>query len=499
MIAAATPPRSVKLSGGLEFFPVAHVDTFQSNMSTFSNIYRDSDIALRNSIDNARFMRNDCGIMQALESRLRAVALLEWTVEPEDEKSPEQKQLCEEMRKILGRINRFTEFRRSLLEAEWYGKFGAQLIYRNDFIGGYSRFCVSSPDEDPDTPCWSPVNGDKIVFRHDDASRLDASRGQYPHQVGIRIGMNANPNKLIAGKYRPEKVATSYSGSEPTDRGWAYFLDRTDRQRLVIHKHTIEDGSYEDPLSAGSIHGVGIRSRIYWDWVQLTEMKAFLVSYIERTHGGMQIYRYPLGNAEAEKAVDQSIRNRVPGNNAIKVPVPMGEDASQYGFDTLDFGMGGIQVMMDLIQNYYDHRIKMYILGQTLSTDTGATGMGSGVAELHLESFLQIVKYSAVNLDDTMSSQLLRWLQLANFPASKGIRLRYKTVTEDSDQDKKLQALQNVWQMGARVKESDVFDVVGLSAPNPGDRILQSPQGANANPHGPDSPSARLKSACRTQ
>ena len=319
----------------------------------------------------------------------------------------------------------------------------------------------------------------KINWDNGPRPRYDAKKGQYPFQAGIRVGVGWQQDKKVLGKYQVEQVSSSYRGAEPVERGMAYFLDKEDRKNLIIHKHMIEDGSYEDMLSAGSIHGVGVRSRIYWDWVQLQETKAMLLAYMERTHGGMEIYKYPLGNDAAKREIDDMIANRAPGRAALKVPIPNGEDAQQFGVEIVEAGMSGISFMMELMKDYYGHRIKRYILGQTLSTEAGATGMGSGVADLHLETFLQILKYDAANFDDTMTHQLLRWLQVANFPASKGIRLRYKTVTEDTDQDKKLQALQSAWQMGARIKEADVFDVCGLSAPGPTDRILlSSPQPA---------------------
>lgn len=488
MIAPASTERNeIDLKNGVQFFPVQHIGTFQGLASTMANTYRDYDIALRDSLDNARFMRNDCGVMMALESRLRAVALFPWHIEPENEHSPEQKQLCEEMTKIMDRIPRFVEFRKCLLEAIWFGKYGVQVKYGHDWIGGYRRLTIKSNDGD-DCPAWLPVNGDKIVFRHDDASRYENKSGAYPFQVGIRVGVNYKPGEKIMGKYVAEPISQSYRGSEPIDRGMAYFLDRNDRQLLVIHKHMIEDGSYEDILSAGSIHGIGIRSRIYWDWVQCRETLGFLIAYLERTHGGIEIYRYPMGNMEAKREVERLITNREPGRGALMVPIPMGEDASQYGVEVTESGMGGIQQMLDLIENYYSTRITKYILGQELSSSAKATGLGSGVADLHLESLLQVLNYDATNLEETMTTQSLRRLQVSNFPASKGINLKFKIDTEDKNQAERLNAINQAFQMGARIKESDVFDVVGLSAPGPNDRVLQAPGGGDGQPSGDPGP-----------
>lgn len=466
---------SVSTGNGIEFFPVNHANTFQGRASTMASTYREYDVALRNSIENARLMRNDSSIMECLEARQRAVALLKWHIEPEDDRSLEQKQLAEEMTKVMMRTPRFMEMRRVLQEAVWYGKSAVQVMYNTDWIGGYRRFCILSPDRD--TPAWLPIHGDKLVFRHDDLTEFDRSKGRYPFQVGIRVGGSFQPGQKVRGKYEVEPVASQFRGTEAVDRGMAYFVDQEDRQKLIIHKHSIEDGAYEDILSAGSIHGVGVRSRIYWDWIQKQEIQSMLLAYIERYHGGIEIYRFPLGNDEAEKSVDAAIRNRQPGRAALKVPIPMGEDAMQYGVEVFESSMAGVQQMQDLLTNFYGHRIKRYILGQILSSESEATGLGSGVADLHLESLLQIIEYDATGLEETITEEPLRRLQHSNFPSSRGIRLRFKIDTREADSDSKLDAVRQAWEMGARIKESDVLDQCGLSAPTASDRVLPAPGG----------------------
>ena len=423
--------------------------------------------------------------MECLEARQRAVALLKWHVQPENDRSQEQKDLATEMTRIMERTQRFIELRRNLLEAIWFGKAGVQMHFRRTTVNGYRRTAICKQDDNPDALAWSPVHGDKIVFRNDDPNHLDLKSGQYPFQMGIRIGASW-AGRMLPGNYIPEPIRTVMRG-EVVDRGLAYFLRPEDRKRFIVHKHMIEDGAYEDLLSAGSIHGVGIRSRIYWDWLQKQQIQGMLIAYIERTHGGIEIYRYPVGNAEAETAVRNSINQRVPGRAALLVPVPMGEDAFQYGVEIIEPGMQGISAMQDLLGNFFGHRIKRYILGQTLSTEADATGLGSGVADLHLESFLQIVEYDATNLEETITDEMLSRLQFNNFPASKGIRLQFKIDTQDADTQKKLEALHLAWEMNAQVPEREVFDAVGISPATENDRVLPGPgggQGMTQQPHG---------------
>ncbi len=143
-------------------------------------------------------------------------------------------------------------------------------------------------------------------------------------------------------------------------------------------------------------------------------------------------------------------------------------------------GMAGIEQLKDLLVTFFGHRIKRYILGQVLSSEAEATGLGSGVAELHLDTFLQIIRYDARNLEETITDELIEPLKLWNFPAAKGVRLRFKIDTESPNIEEKLSAFKSAWEMGARLKERDVMDMVGAESPGPEDRALQNPQAQQA-------------------
>ena len=444
-------------------FPLPHVLTFQSIIGSISKVYRANDEAIRNSIDNARFMRNDCGVMECVEARQRAVSLLGWHIEPEDKKSQRQKDLCTEITKIISRIPRFDMYRYVLSNAAWYGRYAIQNQYNWVNVGG-RYYCLPHPEHgDHEGLGWLPINGDKIVFRYDDGT-LDPERPA--GQVGIRVGA-FKAGDTIGGKWKVEA----------TDRGMAYFLSPEERRNIAIHKHAIEDGAYEAAVDAGMLHGVGIRSRIYWDWFQKQECLAFLMEYLQRSAGGIELWYYDEGNPKAKAETEQAATNRVSngGRNIILVPRPRGEDAMAYGVQLVEPGVQGVAELKDLLTNYFGHRIKRYILGQTLTSEADATGLGSGVAAAHIDTFMQIVKFDANGIDETLTRQLVRQIQLYNFPSSVGVWLRFKTETESPDVDKKLDACNTAFQMGARFKESDILDMVGMEAPGPDDRPLQSP------------------------
>lgn len=444
-------------------FAVPHMLTFQSIVGTVSKVFRQSDEALKHSEENARYMRNDCGVMECLEARQRGASLLNWHLKPEDEKSQDQKALCEELTKILQRMKRFTEYRRVLLEALWYGRYGIQHQYRWVKIGGRMRVIPAPHPEEHEGYGWLPINGDKLVFRYDDG---DGDAKKRPNQVGIRVGAKRTAGQKIGNRWEVEA----------TDRGLAYFLQPWERQLLAIHKHMIEDGSWDDAPSAGMIHGVGIRSRIYWDWFQKQESLGFLMEYLERSAGGIEVWEYPEGHPQALEKTKEAAKERISGGrNIVFFPKPMGEDADRYQIQIIEPGMAGIESLKDLLTNYFGHRIKRYILGQILTSEAEATGLGSGVADIHLDSFLQIVNYDAGNLDETITDQLIEPIKNWNFPKAKDIPVRFVTQTDEPDIKEKLAAVHEAWEMGTRIKERDVMDMIGVGIPTDDDVVLQNP------------------------
>lgn len=166
--------------------PVPHIFTMAGRFSLVSKAYLNADEALLHDSQNAERMRVDCGIMESLEARQRAVALLNRHIEPEDPKSFQQKELAEQLTSILQRTPRFLEMRRNLREATWYGRYGIALQYSSQIIGGHRRIAARR---------WEPRHGDKLVFRYDDGTFVTD-----PEVVGIRVGSASSfPPKLIGG------------------------------------------------------------------------------------------------------------------------------------------------------------------------------------------------------------------------------------------------------------------------------------------------------------
>lgn len=446
---------------------IRHVDTFMNRYTSLAAVYRDYDEAILDSRDNARFMRNDVGIRECLDSRQRSVALLDWHIEPElAGGQPSQREFCALLERVCRRISHFTEYRRTCQQAIWYGKYGIQHRWRAQVIDGRSIY-LPTPRHQDDWG-WRPISGDKLVFRQ---QRLDRPLppGSYEGQLGIRVGGNYRLGDVIHGRWKVEA----------TDFGLGYFLSAAERRLMLVHKHQIEDAAYEDGLRAGSIYGVGIRSVIYWEWVQKQETMAFLMEFLERMAGGIQVWKYPQGNQQAHDEAKSAAENYDSGQeHIVLVPVPAG-DSGQYGVELIEPGFNGVETLHSLLTDYFGRRIKRYILGQVLSSESDATGLGSGVAELHQNTLLQILRSDATGLEETLTSDLLESIIRINVQkgvwSDPGFRPRFVVETEDPDVDKKLQIWTSLMDRGMKFRLADLYELAGAAMPGPNEAVWEPP------------------------
>ena len=456
---------------------LSNTQTYLTTYSSLAGVFRSSDDAVTDSHFNSRAMRRDLGVRECIDSRQRSVSLLDWHIKPETDDAPaSHTEFCMLIERCVQRIRKFCMYRYNVQNAIWYGKCAIQHSWRSQIVDGKSVYLPTGWHQDD--LGWRPLHGDKLVFRQLRPFG-QMPPGSYEGQLGIRVGNGYQVGQSVGpgGRWKVQS----------TDYGMAYFLSPAERRLMLVHKHQIEDAAYEDGLNAGSQYGQGIRSVIYWEWVQKQETMAFLVTYLERMAGGIQIWKYPQGNQQAEAEARAAAENYNSGQQHILlVPVPAGEQNSQYAVEINEPGFGGIEIVQNLIHGYFEHRIKRYILGQVLSSESEATGLGSGVAELHQDTLLQILKYDANNAEETLTYDLVESIIKINVQkgvwADPGFQPRFVLQTENPDVDKILQAWSQLIDRGLRFRKSDLYDLVGAAIPGDDDDCLEPPQQGQEGP-----------------
>ena len=421
-----------------------------------ARVYWPSDQALRRARQHAVLMRADASIMECVELRQRAVALLDWRIECQRDQDPEYTQARDLLETICQRIPRFMQYRENLLHAIWFGRYAVANRYAWDWIDGKKLVVVNS---------WMPIHGDKLVWK------IDADASSVLDGIGLRVGGGTGLSAPL-NRWREEHRRFI----ESTDYGWAYFPPPGTKELLVVHRHYIEDGEYEEPRNAAKIFGVGIRDRIYWTWYQRQEALAWLMEFLERSAFGIELWYYPAGNPQGREEMKQAATERVgPGKNILLIPRPPGVEGAAFGVERIEPSMAGAQVLKEILTDFFGHQIKRYILGQTLTTEAHATGLGSNLASIHLDTFLQIVRYDAINLQETLTEQLVRRLVVWNWPHLDPTAFRLVIELEKDDTRERLEGLRVAFDMGLKIKAAELRDLLNLSPPSDEEEFLQNP------------------------
>ena len=458
----------------------------RGRFGTFSKTYANPDKALQESKINAEIMENSLLIRECIEARMRLSAQKDLDIVPMDVHKltkEEQDQFADTNKISINKVNREIgvdelankmriiksmeyrplQRRYALMNAIWYGRYGVENVFGSRYIQGVGTVKNVIVD-------WTPKHGDKYIFRFDDGSH-DVEEGQ----IGIRIGGGYHRKGVqrqftdVNGKQVNKIISTPY--------GLAYLLDNMERDATTLHRHIVEDGTFEDPRSMGSIYGVGIRSRVYWTWWQMQETIKIMMNYMERTGLGIEIWYYQADNPQSKRNVETMMKERgSSGYSGFLCPIQPGDDAELYKPEILNVGPGGVSEMNEIITTRFHDEIKRYIMGQKLTSEADATGLGGNLADIHMATLEDIVNFDTNNLEQT-ETETMRLQQHKTFPGSHGIWLTVKLSSKKSDQSEAMDAVEKANNLGFNVPRAKVGEILELVEAQAGEGLLDSPYG----------------------
>lgn len=435
---AAPEPRvsqNIAPHGGLWSVPQPFTFAGLVNMAT-RTFKSQFDEALRESPHNARIMRRDPVCMMALRQRQIPVCQLSHHLEPMDETDPVQMYAAANVTGIIKQIPKFHWMKLQLSEATWYGRYGTQTIYRPDFSMKYKRWVIRD---------HRPMNGDKMVFK-------------WSGDAGVLV------HPLFEGT------------TEISDRGLAHFFTPEERQTVIIHHFEPEDSDYYDFDLAGAVEGVGVRSRLYFFWYIKQQILKYLLDFMQRVGLGIDVFYFEAGNPASHAEMRMAAQNQ---QGSLRLLLPRFKDGTGPSYEHIQPNLSGAQMFIQLLTGYFDNIIKQYILGQSLTSETGATGMGSGVAEAHQSTQEMLIEYDATALQETLSDELVKTLYRLNHPGVPPARFVFDV--EKPNVSEYLEACQALYEMGVAIDADDLRSVAGLPKPEPGHEIASSLQQSQAS------------------
>lgn len=414
-------PKVGDMPAGNSQFVVPHFDTFQGIYNTAQrSYYWTFDDALKDSRVNARVMRRDPVLMQALRARQMPTCQLSWHLLPQDETDPEQQEAASIVTRIINNIPRFQELKMGLLEALWYGRYGIQLVYRWNY-DLYGRQVMHIVDH-------RRINGDKLCFK-------------YSGDAGI----------LVNGLYEGEKTFDNL--------GMVHWFTPIERESVIIHKHEPEDADFQEPELAGGINGYGLRGRLYWFWYQKQNILAMLMDYLQRCALGFTIYYFDAGNPNGLNEA-MTYASRQAGSQAIFWPKYRDHD-SGYDIKRVEPGNSGAQLLQELVTRYFDDVMRRFILGQDLSSESSGTGIGNGLSELHGRTLSSIIKYDARSMEETLTEDLVKVLYKYNCPNVPPAKFR--TEIDAPNAGNVMDYAEILYNMGVPLNSAELVHIAGLS------------------------------------
>lgn len=467
--------------GGPEFgMAVPHVVSLQAVIGTAWHTYWHGkyDEALRDSQENADAMRNDAMLMALLEENKRQVCSLNGHVEVDNKKDPWERAIRDGLQQMMKGIPNFYRLKWYLLENIWYGRYASQMSFRwktldvpalpTRGIGGVTLPSLSDRQKLRTLAVrWHlPYEGDKIGYDYDGCPYVLVT----PSAATIHEERGANIGPI------PPIMARSAEFGYTTSGGKALFLRTpTWRQRFAICTNNVLDGPFGDPEKADMVHGIGIRSVIYWYWWLRQEFLSNVTDWCERTGMGVRLWYYDESNPQSKAQVQQAALDQAGDKLNILIPRDPSKPQATSGVEFVDTTGHGADLLLRIVQ-YVDGIIERYIVGQSMSGggDNVSAGLGdSGRAAFAQNTKLQITKRNATNLDECLTSDLLQTLKVWTYGQEfADMPTRWVSDVDRPDAESWIAGAKAFVEFGGKIVEDEARSVLGLSAPRDDDTTL---------------------------
>jgi hypothetical protein len=437
---------------------VPHEQTFVAVYNQVQQNYSwQFDEALFDNVNNAIAMLFDPVIMEPLETRFRATALLTWHLEPDDAADSKLVEAAADLEKRARRMPFFQQFLVQMMWDTWYGKSGAQVIY-NWWRNPAGRMGIVPTGH-------VPINGDKLVPFYGRTNILS--------EWGVRV----------SGVFSQG----SSDSSVISDYGRVHKFTQDERQAIVVSQYMPVDADYLRPRKAGQVAGVGLRERLYWFWAIKNQVMGLLADYLRWFAQGLTIYYYELGNEEAYNEVKRRAEENA-GKPFLLFPRERTGEPEWKPVERFDPSSASTTLMTELITKYFDEVIRRMILGTGATTIGGPAGLNSGrSAEVQEKTADSVVKFDANRIGEVLTQDYIAVMNSWTYP---GYPVPKFTFELDSPNVEELRSsAESFMSWGGQLGEESMRKLLGLPAPKPGENLLgqmqtMQPSAVGALPNG---------------
>lgn len=194
-------------------------------------------------------------------------------------------------------------------------------------------------------------------------------------------------------------------------------------RKFVVHRF---GGDFENPW------GLGLGHRLFWPVFFKRQGISFWMQGLDKFSQPTAVGKYPAGATTTEKDTLLAALAAISREAGIAIPEGM-------AVELLEAKRAGTFDAYESLARYMDEDIAKAVLGETLTTQVGASG-SRALGSVHNEVRLEITKADADRLAETLNEGLVRWIVDYNRPAYAASGLAYPRLWWDVSEPEDLDA-----------------------------------------------------------
>lgn len=225
----------------------------------------------------------------------------------------------------------------------------------------------------------------------------------------------------------------------------------------IVHKHFAK---------SGYLSRAGLFRVLAWPWLMKQYSLRDLAEYLEIYGFPIKIGKYPRSISDEERDdFERAIRQL---GRSVSGIIP--EDMS---LDLLKESLGSSDPFMGMIQ-YCDDAISKAILGQTLSSSSSSTGLGSGVASLHGDVRQDLLEADAAQLASTITRQLIKpIIDINGWNTGRSFLFQFDSASP-ADLNSFADSIQKIASTGVKISQEWIRKSAGIPEPLESDSVIGS-------------------------
>ncbi len=251
------------------------------------------------------------------------------------------------------------------------------------------------------------------------------------------------PAEIVARDQRRFKFATDRSLRLITQ---ARLLDGELLPERKFIVHTV--GSKN-----GSPYGLGLGHKLFWPVFFKRKDITFWLTFADKFGSPTAHGKYPNGATKEDQKKLLDALAAIAQDAGIITPDGM-------VIELLEAARAGSIDTYEKLARYMDEQISECVLGETMTTNAQAAGLGSGQANVHNEVRKEIAKADADLLSDTLNDTLVRWLVELNLPSARLPKV-WRNFEEEEDLNQRATRDKSIYDMGFQPTEDYIRETYG--------------------------------------